>query len=175
MIDAVDALDTGALFSPCRRWRYLLWRRWERAGDVCVFIGLNPSTADETADDPTIRRCINFAKSWGYGELWMLNAYAFRATDPKAMKAQGPNAVGPLNDEYIRQAATHADVIVAAWGRHCDDLRQRRVVAAVASAGKAVCALKLCAGETRPNHPLYLRADLRPFVWDHAAALGRTA
>src|ERR1700747_1513844 len=99
--EQIDALDSGALFSPCRRWRYLLWRRWDRDRGICAFICLNPSVADETQDDPTVRRCINYAKDWGYGSLFMLNAYAFRATDPRLMQAQGANALGPMNSEYI--------------------------------------------------------------------------
>lgn len=164
MIDAVDALDNGALFSPCRRWRYLLWRRWERDGDVCVFIGLNPSTADETTDDPTIRRCTGFARSWGYSSMWMLNAYAFRATDPRIMKVQGAQALGPLNNEYILQASHEADLVIAAWGTHIDEERERRVRQLVYQAGKPLYHLGLTKGG-HPKHPLYLRAELRPIHW----------
>lgn len=164
MIDAVDALDNGALFSPCRRWRYILWRRWDRDKDVCVFIGLNPSTADETTDDPTIRRCIGFAKSWGYGSLWMLNAYAFRATDPKVMKAAGPNALGPLNNEYITQASYYAQFVVAAWGAHCDPKRAFEVRNLVHRGKKPLHHLGLTQ-MGQPKHPLYLRADTQPVRW----------
>lgn len=169
MIDVVNA--TGALFSPCRRWRYLLWRRWEASGDICVFIGLNPSTADETQDDPTIRRCINFAKSWGYGELWMLNAYAFRATNPVEMKAQGANALGPRNNEYILEAAIYADAMIAAWGAHCEPEREREIRRIVSDAGKQLCHLGLTKGG-HPRHPLYLRADLQPTVWPFLSIAG---
>ena len=92
-------LARETVFSPCRRWRYTLWRDWmddvleleERAGNnsakYAMFIGLNPSTADETRDDPTVRRCVGFAKSWGYGALCMTNIFAWRDTDPAGMKA----------------------------------------------------------------------------------------
>ena len=78
-----------ATFSECRKYRYTLWRRWDGlfASGYAMFIGLNPSTADETNDDPTIRRCIGYARDWGYGGLCMTNLFAFRATLPKNMKA----------------------------------------------------------------------------------------
>jgi hypothetical protein len=80
-----------------------------------MFVGLNPSTADETSDDPTIRRCIAFAKSWGYSALCMTNLFAYRATDPKIMKkAQYP--VGPDNDDYLKMLSAGAGVVIAAWG-----------------------------------------------------------
>jgi hypothetical protein len=164
VIETIDALDTGALFSPCRRWRYVLWRHWDRRLPICVFIGLNPSTADETQDDPTVRRCIRFAKDWGYGALWMLNAYAFRATDPAVMKAAGPNALGPRNNEYLRVAAVNADLVVAAWGTHCDEIREATVKQIVTDTGATL----YCLGVTtagHPKHPLYLRHDTPLQVW----------
>lgn len=163
-IDHVDGLDTGALFSACRRWRYLLWRRWDPSRDVCMFIGLNPSTADETTDDPTIRRCKRFARDWGYGAVWMLNAYAFRATDPKVMKAVGVNALGPQNNQYIMQAARCAGLVVAAWGTHCDITRQAEIHGLVRRVGRPLHHLGLTNGG-HPRHPLYLRADTQPQPW----------
>ena len=76
-----------AVFSPCRTYRYALSRVWAADKPYALFIGLNPSTADETLDDPTIRRCIDFAKRWGYGGLVMANLFAYRATEPSEMKA----------------------------------------------------------------------------------------
>jgi hypothetical protein len=160
----LDALDTGALFSPCRRWRYLLWRRWDSSKGICAFIGLNPSTADETQDDPTIRRCIRFAKDWGYGQLWMLNAYAFRATDPKVMKAQGGNALGPQNNGYIVAAAGWADIVVAAWGAHCDPQRERDIATVVGSRNMRLHVLGFTK-DGHPRHPLYVPADTQPIFW----------
>lgn len=75
-------MKTGANLSECRRYRFSLWRIWDEALPYALFIGLNPSTADETANDPTITRCINFAKDWGYGGIYMANLFAYRATDP---------------------------------------------------------------------------------------------
>lgn len=164
MLDALDALDTGALFSPCRHYRYMLWRRWDPERDVLMVIGLNPSTADETVDDQTIRKCRGYAQRWGYGALWMLNAYAFRATDPKVMKAQGANALGPRNNEYIAQCAQVADMVVAAWGAHCEQRREREIRALVARSHKPLYHLGLTkAGH--PKHPLYLPGALEPQAW----------
>lgn len=147
---------SGAEFSPCRTWRYALWRLWDWQGHAnCVaFIGLNPSTADEIKDDPTIRRCIGFCKRWGYGGYYMLNAYAYRATDPKVMQA-AVDPVGPGNDEAISYYLNRVGLVVAAWGVHCSLEREQQV-----------CRLPYrvihCLGQTkagRPRHPLYLRAD----------------
>lgn len=163
MID-LDASDTGALLSPCRRWRYVLWRRWQDDTGAVAFIGLNPSTADELTDDPTIRRCRNFARAWGYGMLIMLNAYAYRATDPRVMKAAGANALGPLNNEYISQVSQSVGMVVAAWGAHCDPQREREVRALVGRTGRPLHHLGLTKGG-HPKHPLYLPGDTQPQAW----------
>ncbi|GHX72979.1 hypothetical protein VCSRO16_3593 [Vibrio cholerae] len=73
-------MKNTAELSKCRKYRYALWRTWDSDKPFAMFIGLNPSTADEKNDDPTLRRCINFAKSWGYGGVCMANLFAFRAT-----------------------------------------------------------------------------------------------
>lgn len=149
-----------ATFSPCRRYRYQLWRRWGSA-KTCAFIGLNPSTADELIDDPTIRRCINYAKGWGYGSLCMLNLFAFRATDPRDMKAE-PEPIGPANDSHIAQVAASAGIVIAAWGTHGQHLeRSQAVLRLLAENNIPLHCLKLTQ-DGHPNHPLYLGADLTP-------------
>ncbi|WP_293371574.1 DUF1643 domain-containing protein [Nevskia sp.] len=141
--------------------RYTLWREWIGGQGYVQFIGLNPSTADEQQDDPTIRRCIGFAKAWGFSALCMTNLFAYRATDPKVMKAAA-DPVGPDNDSYLYWAASGAGLIVAAWGFHgVHRYRDAEVVRVVHSTGKPVH----CLGKTKdrhPKHPLYLRADSRP-------------
>jgi hypothetical protein len=108
---------TGAVLSPDRVYRYALWRVWDASKPIVLFVGFNPSTADEHVDDPTIRRCIGFAKSWGYGGLVMANVYAYRATDPREVIAlERDVAVGPNNDETLRTLAEDCDLVVAAWG-----------------------------------------------------------
>lgn len=148
------------VFSTCRRWRYTLWRSWDERLPYCQFIGLNPSTADEVQDDPTVRRCIRFARDWGYGALCMTNAFAYRATDPGVMKVQ-PDPVGRANDRWLGEIAAAAGIVVAAWGVHGAHLDRDRQLAA--RLGKLHCL-----GTTRdghPRHPLYVRADTRPRPW----------
>jgi hypothetical protein len=148
-------------FSPCRTWRYSLHRIWDENKDLVAFIGLNPSTADETQDDPTVRRCCGFVKKWGFGGLVMLNLFAFRATDPKQMKAAA-DPVGPKNDEAL-VCYTKNRLVVCAWG--CNGLfrdRHRKVLDLLGGRRKLLC-LELTKDHL-PKHPLYLRADLVPFA-----------
>jgi hypothetical protein len=148
-------------FSPCRIYRYTLWRVWGDKSNYVQFIGLNPSTADETTDDATIRRCRNFAKSWGYGAFCMTNLFAFRATDPKVMKA-AEFPVGNHNDEWLYKIARDAKLIVAAWGSHGSYLGRDTEI-------KKLFPNRLfCFGLTKENQPLHpcrLRSDLMPIVY----------
>lgn len=157
--DPSDHRPKTATFSPCRLYRYQLWRRWQAhvfRGRYAMFVGLNPSTADETNDDPTIRRCIQFAKDWGYDGLCMTNIFAFRATDPKVMKAQ-PDPIGPDNDAHLMGIAEHAGVVVAAWGIHGAHMgRHSQAWRLLNNAGGVEA---MCLGTTAegfPKHPLYL-------------------
>ena len=106
-------LKTDAIFSVCRKYRYALWRSWDESKPYVMIIGLNPSTADETKDDPTITRCINFAKSWGYGGVCVTNLFAYRATVPSDMKASN-EPIGTENDAWLYKLAREAAIIVAA-------------------------------------------------------------
>ena len=155
---------SGASFSPCRRWRYLLWRRWDAAGPAANFIMLNPSTADELKLDPTCSRARDYAERWGYGALIVTNVFAWRATDPAEMKAAA-DPVGPGNDRAIVHAAKEAALVVCAWGNHAAHReRAARVRALLARAGVALHALRVNAGG-EPAHPLYLPGSLRPASW----------
>ena len=147
-----------ATFSPCRSYRYSLWREWgEGSLGYAMFIGLNPSTADETRDDPTVRRCINFAKDWGFGALCMTNLFAFRATDPTVMKVQAdPN--GPENNATLKKLARDASVVVAAWGAHGSHMGRDKEVVAMLPGLKCLALTK----DRLPKHPLYLLKTLRP-------------
>lgn len=144
------------VFSDGRLYRYTLWREWDANPDLgyAMFIGLNPSTADEVQNDPTVRRCIDFSKQWGYGALCMTNLFAFRATDPKDMK-RCPKPVGDHNDHWLRECAREAKVVVAAWGNHGRYLgRDEEVISLIDRLQ--------CFGLTNdgcPKHPLYLRKD----------------
>lgn len=155
-------------FSPDRRHRYTLWRTFRSSelpfdgalptsGHI-QFIGLNPSTADETNDDPTVRRCVNYAKGWGFFEMCMTNAFAFRSTDPRGMLS-APDPVGEDNDERLLEVAASADLIVCCWGRHgLHAGRHDRMKELLKPHAARLRCFKLNADGT-PVHPLYQRAD----------------
>lgn len=155
---------SGADFSDCLRWRYRLWRRWDTSGPAANFLMLNPSTADEEKLDPTCARARDYAERWGYGALVVTNVFAWRATDPRAMRAV-KDPVGPDNDRTIVRAARDAALVVCAWGNHGAHLdRSARVVSLLGRAGVKLHALRVN-GSGEPAHPLYLRADLPPKRW----------
>jgi hypothetical protein len=167
--------ENGAVLSPCRTWRYRLWRKWREESQV-NFLMLNPSTADESADDPTIRRCLGYARRWGYGGIVVTNLFALRATDPGALR-EHPDPVGPHNDQAILAAACSCALVVCAWGSH-GDIRGR--------AGEVEWLLRRQRirphylrrnQDGHPAHPLYLKGDIRPVPWSEwpAAALAQSA
>ena len=149
--------ERTATISPCGRYRYTLGRRWGD-GPLACWVMLNPSTADATQDDPTVRRCIGFSKAWGYGGLVVVNLFAFRATDPAELLARRTLAVGPDNDAAILAAAESSSVVVAAWGVHGTHLgRADAVTSLIRRAGYSL----RCLGRTKgglPRHPLYVAA-----------------
>lgn len=153
-------LERGAEISPCSRYRYALWRRWSRQGGVVMFVGLNPSTADATLDDPTIRRCISFARAWSFGGLVMTNLFAWRATDPKDMRAVF-EPIGSLNDDALRHHYERADLTVAAWGAHGTHLGRDAIVRKMLPKLHYLRLTK----DGHPGHPLYLPATLQPTEW----------
>jgi hypothetical protein len=147
----------SAVISEDNNYRYQLSRIWDESKPAVLFIMLNPSIADASIDDPTIRRCINFAKSWGYGGLYVGNLYAYRSTDPKALKYV-ENPVGDDNICHIQSLVTLVDKVIYAWGNnqkepewlqsivetpYCIELSKKRV----------------------PKHPLYLKGDLQPIQY----------
>jgi hypothetical protein len=150
-----------ARLSTDGRYRYTLGRRWDEALPRAVFVMLNPSTADDTVDDPTIRRCVGFARRWEYGAITVVNLFAYRATRPAELIGV-LDPVGRDNDETIALAAEEAALVVAAWGAGGGYLgRDRQVMKILASVG----ALPMCIGAPTttgfPRHPLYLRNDAR--------------
>jgi hypothetical protein len=146
-----------AAFSRCGTYRYALWRRWDESRPAVLFVGLNPSTADAHRDDPTIRRCIGFANSWGFGSVIVANLFAYRTPHPKLLRA-APNPIGPRNDRWLRTLATDAGLVVAAWGADGEYLRRATEVSA--RLGDCRCLGLTASGA--PRHPLYVRKDVLP-------------
>jgi hypothetical protein len=152
---------SGARFSPCRRYRYLLWRQWDETAPPATFVMLNPSTADEVDNDPTVERCQRRALQMGYGGLRVANIFALRSTDPAALYTDA-DPVGPDNDQAILEAAQGAGIVICAWGTH-GNLLQR---------GAAVTDLLTRAGarphylqrnqDGTPKHPLYVAYSIEP-------------
>jgi hypothetical protein len=150
----------SAVFSPCRTYRYFLSRTWNPMLPSVMFIGLNPSTADEQQDDPTVRRCVGFATKWNFGGLVLVNLFAYRSTDPAGLR-DTDDPVGPANDKHILLGARAADRVVLAWGTKGNLVdRDQRVLSLFPDVH--------CLGVTKeghPKHPLYLAGNtgLRPF------------
>ncbi|HCN78539.1 MAG TPA: hypothetical protein DIT13_15260 [Verrucomicrobiales bacterium] len=145
-----------AVFSSCRRYRYEWHYRWGE-GPVCMFIGLNPSTADDFQMDPTVRRCVDYVQRWGFGALCMTNLFAWRDTDPEAMKQQ-PQPIGPKNDATLKRLAAKADLVIAAWGCHGSHLQRGDAVRQMLPNIHALKVNQDCS----PAHPLYLSKKLQP-------------
>jgi hypothetical protein len=137
-------------------YRYTLWRRWSQ-GPYLNVVGLNPSTADAETDDPTIRKCIGFAKLWGYSALCMTNLFAYRATRPVAMMTQSEICpVGPANDAYVYAGARKAGIVLCAWGVNGWYLGRDSAVRGMLSlVGAKTRALRLTKAGY-PEHPLYI-------------------
>jgi hypothetical protein len=165
-----DGADMStARFSLDGTYRYELTRRWT-SGSFVTWIMLNPSTADASTDDPTIRRCSGFARLWGFGAMAVVNLFALRATDPRELKASD-DPVGPQNDDAIHDAVVKSRLTVAAWGAH-GSLHDR-----AAEVVELVAELRplYCLGQTRyghPRHPLYLAASSRRELLAESSSLG---
>lgn len=156
--------DAGAQFSPCRRWRYLLWRRWDAAKPAANFLMLNPSTADERQLDPSCTRARGYAERWGYGALIVTNVFGWRATDPARMKAVR-DPVGPANDAAIVRAAREAAIVVCAWGNHAGHRERAAAVLALLREARIPLHYLRLNGGGHPAHPLYLPGLLKPVRW----------
>jgi len=162
-------LRRSAVFSPCGQYRYRLTRSWAR-GDVpsfsVTFVMLNPSVASHEIDDPTIRRCMGFARAWGAEKMDVVNLFGWRATDPRALRKVA-SPIGPENEIFVLQTAKLADRVVCAWGTSGGKLGKERAARLVRVLGD--CSISLSTlGLTQdgtPRHPLYLAGDLVPQPW----------
>lgn len=158
LADRMGQSTSGAIFSANRKYRYALWRKWGLGNRLVHLCGLNPSTADETEDDPTIRREIDFASSWGFDGLVKTNAFGFRATDPRVLKGIDDPS-GPENNYWINEAHVLAEFSVACWGVNCTPERQKFLRERFSWQ---------CFGLTKdgfPKHPLYLKKDTPLVHW----------
>jgi hypothetical protein len=159
-----DAPST-AVYSDCERYRYSLTRIWDTSGKRVHFLMLNPSTATEVQNDPTVERCERRARALGFGSFTVTNIFAWRDTDPRNMKAAA-DPIGPANDSAILEASRAADQIIAAWGTHGAHLsRGAAVKALLKDLSKPLYHLGLSkAGH--PKHPLYIAYIEQPKLWE---------
>ena len=147
-------IHKNATISDCRKYRYALSRTWDDKKKTVLFIALNPSTADEINDDPTIRRCINYAKKWGYGSILVANLFAYRTTNPEKLRYV-KNPVGNDNDQHIIKLSKKANLIVAAWGNEGSLFNRDKEVARLIP--NLMCLKVNKSGQ--PTHPLYQKKD----------------
>lgn len=163
MPNNVEPMIKGANFSCCGRYRFSLTRTWAPSKPTMVIIGLNPSTADEILDDPTIRRCIGFARREGFGSLIMLNLFAYRATNPKELQGKNYTQLSGNAEnhrivmETCKNVVAHGGVIVCAWGTHGTLLDTNTFFLEQILDGPLYCLGKTKDGH--PRHPLYVKAD----------------
>jgi hypothetical protein len=154
-----------AIYSECQNYRYALTRVWQGAAAKVLFVMLNPSTATEIQNDPTVERCERRARSLGFGGFRVCNIFAWRATDPRNMRAQS-DPVGPGNDAAILEACDWADDIICAWGTHGEHMaRGPAVEKLLRETGLPLKHLGLSkAGH--PKHPLYIGYAVQPVLWE---------
>lgn len=158
LFNAGTNVRRDAVISECGQYRYWLSRHWDDTLRPACFVMLNPSTADARQDDPTIRRCVSFARSWGAGGVVVVNLFAFRSTDPSGLRLV-TDPVGPENDTHLRRAVEQCHPVVAAWGAG-GGLRNR--AAGVQSLLLQVGLPVTCLGVTKdghPRHPLYVKGS----------------
>lgn len=158
-------IESSAIISDCLNYRFLLTRKWETnlfnefSGDIC-FIMLNPSTADSNIDDPTLRRCINFSKNWGFSTLRIVNLFAYRASNPDILKKIN-NPIGEHNDNYIINAATNSNKTIIAWGNNGNLFDRANSVLELLSEKKINSFAIQLTNSNQPKHPLYIKKDIK--------------
>lgn len=158
----IEYIESSAKLSHCRMYRYHLHRRWANGGTSVLWVMLNPSLADDSIDDPTVRKCVGFSRRWGHGEMAIVNLYAYRTHDPKILKVVEKTkgrerVVGEENDRYIDAVGMRSTQIVAAWGAHADADRAAEVLRLLNRRGPVQCLGRTSGGQ--PRHPLMLKYD----------------
>ncbi len=152
-------MTTSAVLSDDGAYRYYLSRVWEDSAEKLVFVMLNPSTADAEADDPTIRKCIGFARRFGFGGIEVVNLFAYRATKPEALRDPDADPVGPDNDHYLRNVCRNR-FVVCAWGAlgRVYYARVQEVLRLLEDVSAVAVSLALTK-HGHPQHPLMLAYD----------------
>jgi hypothetical protein len=153
----------GATLDSTGQYRYMLWRVWDCKAPRVAFVMLNPSTADASVDDPTIRRCIGFARTWGYGSLEVVNLFAYRATSPHILRA-AVDPVGPDNEAHLLAIRQKAEPVILAWGNQGSFLGRNQMILEQMVNIENVYCLGLTTGG-HPCHPLYLPAHTKPVLY----------
>ena len=158
----------SAVISECGKYRYSLSRVWDENKPRVLFIMLNPSTANAEKDDPTIRRCIGFAKDWGYGGIYVVNLFSLRATNPKELLT-APFVVGVENEKWFRRMSALAHLVVCAWGNSAIVNKLQKQLdhnwKPLSWIDKPLHYLEL-SNDGTPKHPLYLSKTLTPIRYE---------
>lgn len=165
-IPTSDSVGAGAVFSRCNFYRYAVWRCWNLELPSVLFIGLNPSTANATLDDPTLRRCIDYARRWNYGSVYIANLFAYRTTDPASLR-NVDDPVGPRNNMWLRRLIKRTSRVFVAWGN--GGSYKDRSGEVLKMIPEPYCLKINRSGQ--PAHPLYLPKSLTPQHFNRADPL----
>ncbi|NOX72446.1 MAG: DUF1643 domain-containing protein [Alphaproteobacteria bacterium] len=160
-----DDAASVALYSDCESYRYALTRVWDENGRKVLFVMLNPSTATEVQNDPTVERCERRARALGFGAFRVCNIFAWRATDPKNMRAQD-DPVGPENDAAILEGCNWANEIVCAWGTHGEHRARGPEVERIMRTTEQPLSHLGLSKAGHPKHPLYIAYAVKPVAWE---------
>ncbi len=159
-----DNAPSSAVYSPCELYRYSLTRTWDAMGARVNFLMLNPSTATEVQNDPTVERCERRARALGFGSFRVTNIFAFRATDPQVMR-DAYDPIGPENDTAILEAVHWAGRVICAWGIHGAHLQRGPEVFHMLK-NREVPLFHLGLSKAgHPRHPLYISYSVKPVLW----------
>ena len=160
--DAIHNQPNGAVFSHCNRYRYFLWRNFDSGQGIVTFLGLNPSTADSSKDDPTMRRCTSFAKNWGFSGFWMINLFARKATVFKQVQHEKRKLIGRDNLLWWDFCQSRSQMIIGCWGNPGAYLEQDKIAHEFFESLHLIRLNR----SGQPAHPLYLPGHLNPIPWD---------